>query len=139
MQAPPKPCHTPQRPLPGLSSTQLVIHLSRNPPAGGSQCCCSLRHAAPAGSSPARVPHKPQRWFPRSQPPPLDATDTCVGSARGLTARAGGAVTWRGAPMHCTSCQISSLGYVGEPCLICCNIPIAIGGLQSFLPVMASS
>lgn len=34
--------------------------------------------------------------------------------------------------MHCTSRRISSLGYVGEPCLICCNVPNAIGGATEF-------
>lgn len=127
-----------------LSSTQLVIHLSRNPPAGGSLLRRSPSAAQRWRGAPRHVfLTNLKRRFPRPQPPPSDATDTHLGSARGLAARpparAGGAAARHGAPMHCTSCRISSLGYVGEPCLICCNVPNAIGGLRSFLPVLASS
>lgn len=77
-----------------LASTQLVIHLS------------------PQRAAPGPAPHQPQRGFPRSRPPPPDATDTHAGSASGHAAAGPRTL------MHCTSRRISSLGQVGEPRLI---------------------
>lgn len=89
---------TPHPPPPAitrpLASTQLVIHLS------------------PQRAAPGPAPHQPQRGFPRSRPPPPDATDTHAGSASGHAAAGPRTL------MHCTSRRISSLGQVGEPRLI---------------------
>lgn len=124
-----------------LSSTQLVIHLSRPCLAVAPRSAAAPQPCSAGGELSAPVPHKPQRQFSPSQPLlPMPLTLTCAQPAASPPTRpAGGAAARRGAPMHCTSCRISSLGYTGEPCLICCNVPYATGGLRSFLPVMASS
>lgn len=129
----------PSAPSPSpLSSTQLVIHLSRNPPAGSSAAAPRPRCAAPAGSSrhvflmnlrdafltPSpllRMPLTPA-WAQPAAPRPSQRS---CRPARGSHA------------LHLMSNKLAGLR--GEPCLTCCNAPTAGGGLRGSLPVAASS
>lgn len=119
MQAPHKPPHTPQHPLPGFSpphnwqSTSATTHL----PAGICRplFLTNLRDGSLAASPLPQMPLTAGGLSPRPHR-----------TARGSHA------------LHLTSNKLA--GPRGAPRLICCNVPKAAGGLlRSFLPLTAAS
>lgn len=106
-------CELPQTPHPQASRH----HTTGNPP----QPCPT----SAVGSSQPRS--SPTSWRVSSpQPPPPDATDTRAGRAHCCQAMDSDA-------LHLTSNKLAVPGRGTH--LLCCNVPDAMGGLQSFLPV----